>query len=138
VRQCWTRAHLSAISAISPAGKRYVHSQDRARTAEDGAALLAHLRRAVPGRLVISWEGAPMQRSRVIPDCRANGAAPRLPADAPALHPGEGLCGHLKGVARHQGCSGTIRQVRRDLRAAVNRVRRMPRMIKGCFNGAKR
>jgi transposase len=111
-------------------------------TSEDVVAFLEHRLREVPGRLVIIWDGAPIHRSRVIQDLLANGAAQRihaerLPAYAPELNPGEGLWEHLKGVELRHVCCFTIRHLRRELRDAVKRVRRKPRMIKGCFNGAK-
>jgi transposase len=140
-REWWTRDHLSAISAIFPAGKRYFPCQDRAMTSEDVAAFLKPLRREVPGRLVIIWDGAPIHRRRVIQDFLAHGAVPRLhaerlPAYAPELNPAEGLWEHLKGVELRHVCCANIRHVRRELRDAVKRVRRKPRMIKSYFNGA--
>jgi transposase len=142
LREWGTRDHLSAISAISPEGKLYFHGQDRAMTSEDVVAFLEHLLREVPGRLVIIRDGAPIHRSRVIQDFLANGAArrlhvERLPAYAPELNPGEGLWEHLKGVELRNVCCFTLRHLRCELRAAVKRVRRKPRMIKGCFKGAK-
>jgi transposase len=138
----WTREHLSAISAISPAGKLYVHYQAWALNAADVVAFLEHLLREVAGRLVISWDGAPMHRRHVIQAFLANGAAERLrlerlPAYAPELNPGEGLWAQLKGVELRHVCCLTIHHVRHELRDAVKRVRRKPRLIKGCFAGAK-
>jgi transposase len=142
LREWWTRDHLSAISAISPEGKLYFSCQDRAMTSEDVAAFLEHLLREVRGRLVIIWDGAPIHRSRVIQEFLANSAAQRihverLPAYAPELNPGEGLWGHLKGVELRNVCCFTIRHLRNELLDAVKRVRRKPRIIKGCFQGAK-
>jgi transposase len=142
LREWWTRDHLSAISAISPEGKLYFHCQDRAMTSEDVVAFLEHLLREVPGRLMIIWDGAPIHRSCLIQDFLANGAAPRLhverlPAYAPELNAGEGLWEHLKGGELRNVCCFSIRHLRRELRDAVKRVRRKPRIIKGCFNGAK-
>ena len=111
-------------------------------TSEDVVAFLEHLLREVPGRLMIIWDGAPIHRSCLIQDFLANGAAPRLhverlPAYAPELNAGEGLWEHLKGGELRNVCCFSIRHLRRELRDAVKRVRRKPRIIKGCFNGAK-
>jgi transposase len=111
-------------------------------TSEDVTAFLEHLLREVPGRLVIIWDGAPIHRRRVIQEFLANGAAQRLhvarlPAYAPELNPGEGLWGHLKGVELRNVCCFTIRHLRNERLDAVKRVRRKPRIIKGCFQGAK-
>jgi hypothetical protein len=79
IRREWhTRDHLAAISAISPEGKLYVHSQDHALNAEDVVTFLEHLLREVHGRMVILWDGAPIHRSHLVPESLANGAAQRL------------------------------------------------------------
>jgi hypothetical protein len=141
LREWWTGDHLSAISAISPEGKRSFHGQAQAIDSGDVVALLEHLLREVSGRLVLLWDGAPIQRRHLIQEFLANGAAERLqierlPADAPELHPVEGLWAHLKGVERRHGCCCNRPHLRRELRDAVARVRRKLRMIKACFAGA--
>ncbi len=50
----------------------------------------------------------------------------RLPAYAPELNPGEGLWPQLKGVELRNVCCFHLPQLRRELREAVNRVRRQP------------
>jgi transposase len=139
----WTHAHLSAISAVSPKGQRYFHCQDRSINSTDVVAFLAHLLREVPGRLVILWDGAPSYRSQLIQGCLAKGAAQwlhveGLPAYAPELNPGEGLWQHLNGVERRHVCGFDLQHLRAELRDAVNRVRRKPRIIRDFFRGAKR
>jgi transposase len=142
LREWWTHDHLSAIGALSPEGKLYFHCQDGAINSEDVIAFLQHLLREVSGRMVIVWDGAPIHRSAVIKEFLANGAAQRihverLPAYAPELNPGEGLWAQLKGVELRNLCCFNIRHLRRELRDAVKRVRRKPRVIKGFFRGAK-
>jgi transposase len=142
LRDWYTRDHLSAISAISPEGKLYFRSQDRAINSDDVVAFLEHLLREVPGRMIIIWDGAPIHRSHTIREFLTHGAAPRLhlerlPAYAPELNPGEGLWQQLTGVElRHVGCFHRP-QLRRALREAVKRVRRHPSLIHGFFRGAK-
>ena len=141
LREWWTRDHLSAISALSPAGKLYFHCQERAINSDDVVAFLEHLRREVPGRLVIIWDGAPIHRSHTIREFLANGAVQRLhverlPAYAPDLNPGEGLWQQLKGVELHNVCCVDLPHLRGELRNAVKRVRRKPRILTGCFQGA--
>jgi transposase len=142
LREWCTRDHLSAISAISPEGKLYFHSQDCSIDSDDVVAFLEHLLREVPGQMVLIWDGAPIHRSHLITEFLANGAAQRLhverlPAYAPELNPGEGLWAHLKGVELRNVCCFTIRHLHHELRDAVKRVRRKPRIIQGCFRGAK-
>ena len=110
VREWCPRDHRSAISVISPEGKRSFHGQDHAMDSGAVVALIEHLRREVPGRMVRIWEGAPIHRSHTIQAFLANGAAPRLhleglPACAPELNPDEGVWLQLKGVERrHVWC----------------------------------
>jgi transposase len=142
LRGWWTRDHLSAISALSPEAKRYFSCQDRPINAEDVVAFLGHLLREVPNRMVIIWDGAPIHRSHVVKDFLANGPAARLhverlPAYAPELNPGVGLWAHLKGVELHNICCFDLPHLHRELRAAVTRVRRKPRVMEGFFRGAK-
>jgi transposase len=141
LREWCTRDHLSAISAISPEGKLYFHSQDRALDSSDVVAFLEHLRREVPGRLVILWDGAPIHRSHTIREFLANGAAQRLhlerlPAYAPELNPGEGLWHQLTGVERRNLCCFNIPHLTHELRNAVKRVRRKAHLIQRFFRGA--
>jgi transposase len=109
--------------------------------AVDGVAFSAHLLREVPGRLIILGDGAPVHRRQVMKTCLAHGAAQRLhlerlPADAPELNPGEGLWAQRKGVELRHVCGFTLPHLRHELRAAVKRVRRKPRVLQGCFHGA--
>jgi transposase len=142
LEEWWTRDHLSAISAISPEGKLYFRCQEGALNSADVVAFLEHLLREVPGRLVLIWDGAPIHRSHVIKDFLTTGAAQRLhlerlPAYAPELNPGEGLWQQLKGVELRNVCCFNLPHLRRELRDAVKRVRRKPRLIKGFFDGAQ-
>ncbi len=104
-------------------------------------AFLEHLRREIAGGMVIIWDGAPMHRSQVIREFLANGAAQRLhlerlPAYAPELNPGEGVWQQLKGVELRNVCCVDLPHLRAELRRAVKRVRRKPRIIQGCCQGA--
>ena len=61
----------------------------------------------------------------------------RLPADAPERNPGEGLWHQLKGVERRHVCCFNSPRLTREVRDAVKRVRRRPRLITSFFRGAK-
>ena len=142
LREWYTRDHLSAISAISPAGKLYFHSQDRAINSDDVVAFLEHLLREVSGRLVVIWDRAPIHRRHTVQEFLTNGASQRLhlerlPAYAPELNPGEGFWQQLKGVELRNVCCFNLLHLRRELRDAVKRVRRKPRLIHSFFRGAK-
>jgi transposase len=134
---------ISRRSARSPARASCISTgQDQAIDSAAVVAFLEHVLREVTGRMVIIWDGAPIHRSRVIQEFLANGAAQRLhverlPAYAPELNPGEGLWGQLKGVELRNLCCFDLPHLRRELRDAVKRVRRKPRVIEGFFRGAK-
>jgi len=107
----------------------------------DVVAFLEHLMREVSGRMIILWDGAPIHRSQVIKEFLANGAAQRihlerLPAYAPELNPGEGIWQQLKGVELRNVCCFNLPHLWHELRDAVRRIRRKPRIIQGCFKGA--
>jgi transposase len=142
IREWYTRDHLSAISAISPRGKLYFHSQDHPINSGDVVGFLEHLLREVPGRMVIIWDGAPIHRSHVIQQFLGRGAAQRLhlerlPAYAPELNPGEGRWQPLKGVELRNVCCFNIPHLTHEVRDAVKRVRRKPCLITSFFRGAK-
>jgi transposase len=142
LREWCTHDHLSAISAISPEGKLYFHSQDHPINSHDVVRFLEHLLREVAGRMVLIWDGAPIHRGQAIKDFLAAGAAQRLhlerlPAYAPELNPGEGLWQQLKGVELRNVSCFNIPHLTHELRDAVKRVRRKARLIKSFFQGAK-
>ena len=142
LREWRTRDHLSAISAISPEGKLYFHSQDHPINSDDVVAFLEHLLREMPGRMVIIWDGSPIHRSRTVQEFLSHGASQRLhlerlPAYAPELNPDEGVWQQLKGVELRNLCCFNIPHLRRELRDAVKRVRRKPRLIQSFFRGAR-
>jgi transposase len=142
LREWWTCDHLSAISAISPAGKLYFYSQDRPISSDDVVGFLEHLLREVPGQMVIIRDGAPIHRSYIIREFLINGASQRLhlerlPAYSPELSPGEGLWHQLKGVELCYVCCFNLPHLRQELRNAVKRICRTPRLIKSFFRGAK-
>jgi transposase len=137
LREWWTRDHLSAISAISPEGKLYCHSQDHAIDSADGIVFLEHLRREVSGRMVIIWDGAPIHRRHRPKEFLAHGAAQRLhlerlPADAPELNPDDGIWQQLKGVELRNICCFYLPPLHRARREAVTHVQWKPRIIQGC------
>jgi transposase len=133
------RLYRSRQSRLRASGPFTVRSTLSTRPGVVG--FLEHLLREVSGRMVIIWDGAPIHRSHRIQEFLATGAAERLhlerlPADAPELNPGEGLWQQLKGVELRNLCCFDIPHLRGELRDAVKRVRRKPRILQGCFQGA--
>ena len=137
LREWCTRDPLAAIRAISPEGELSCHSQDHLINSDDVVACLERLRREVPGRVVLIWDGAPGRRSQVIRDFLAHGAAQRLhlerlPAYAPELNPDEGVWHYLKHVELGNVCCQNLAHLRRHLRLATARLRHRRSVIQGC------
>ncbi len=92
--------------------------------------------------MVLIWVGSPIHRSHRLREFLANGASARLhlerlPAYAPELNPDESVWQQLKGVELRNLCCFNIPHLRRELRDAVKRVQRKPRLITSFFRGAK-
>lgn len=126
LHEWWTRAHLSAIRALSPAGKLSCHRQDHAFNSEAVVAFREHLLREVPGRMVIIWDGAPIHRSHTSREFLINGASQRiplerLPAYAPELNPDEGVWQQLQGVELRNVCC--FDQLKREFFRIIREIR---------------
>lgn len=108
----------------------------------DVVAFGEHLLREIPGRMLIMWDGAPIHRRQAIKAFLANDAAERLHLErlsvyVPELNPGEGLWKQLKGGELRNVCCVNLPPLRHNLRDAVKRIRRKPRVLHGCFQGTK-
>jgi putative transposase len=90
-----TNDHVSAISAVSPDGDFYFQVQQRAYESTAVLRFLDALHRAVPGKLLIIWDGAPIHRSALVQTYLADHQdwlrIEPLPGYAPGLNPDEGF-----------------------------------------------
>jgi transposase len=132
-----SRDHLSAISAITPEGKLYMHEQDGSLKGPDVIRFLKHLLRRIAGKLLVIWDGSPIHRSRAVKEFLEGGAAARLrlerlPGYAPELNPDEGVWKHLKYVELKNVCCRSLSELRRELRKAKERLRHKRHVILGC------
>ena len=133
-----TRDHLSAISAITPDGRLYLHVQEETFRSDAVVRFLRQLLRQIPGRLLVIWDGAPIHRSATVKAFLAAGAAhrlhlARLPAYAPELNPDEGIWRSLKYVELRNLCCPTLWDLDQEIRLAARRLRRKPHVIRACF-----
>ena len=133
-----TRDHLSAIRAITPAGRLYLHVQEATIRSEEVVQFLRQLLRQVPGRLLVIWDGSPIHRSKLVRDFLAAGATRRLhlvrlPAYVPELNPDEGIWRYLKYVELRDRCCPTLWDLDREVRPAARRLRRKPHVIRACI-----
>ena len=130
--------HLSVISALTPDGQLLMHVQERAYKGPDVVCFLKHVRRHIPGKLLILWDGAPIHRSQPIKDFLAAGGAERihlerLPGYAPELNPDEGIWQYLKRVELKNVACHDLAALRYALRRATARLRHKRNVIQGCI-----
>jgi transposase len=137
-----TPDHLSAISAITPAGKPYMMVQVCAFKGPAIVRFLRHLLRHIPGKLLIIWDGLPAHRSQTVKDFMARGDARRIhleqwPSYAPDLNPDEGIWRYLKYAEMKNLCRQTLDDLRYEWRKATARLRHKTDVILSCFKQAR-
>lgn len=130
--------HLSVIGAVGPGEKLYFQVYEEAISSTEVIRFLKHLLRHSPGKLLIVWDGAPIHRSKQIKQYLSEGAAERIhlerfPGYAPELDPEEGIWRHLKRVEMRNLCCADLVQTRREFRAACQRLRQKPNVIRSCL-----
>jgi len=130
--------HLSVIAAITPDGKLYTYTQDKAFKGEHIVPFLKHLLRHIAGPLLIVWDGLPAQHGQAVKDFLRRGAAKRihfepLPPYAPDLNPAEGIWQYLKQVEMKNLCCHNLLELRRELRQAIARLRHKIAIIRSCM-----
>ena len=141
-----THDHLAAISGITPTGRLFMQTQERAyhAHADDVVRLLRLLRlllRKVRGKRRVIWDGAPIHRGQPVKDFLRRGAARRLhleqlPAYAPELNPDEGIWNYLKRVELGNQCNQCchdLAELTTVLRRAKERLRHTRAVIQACF-----
>ena len=138
IRRKLSYDHLSAISAISLTGELYLAVQDHAYKGADVIAFLKQLLTEIPGKLLVIWDGAPIHRCRAVKEYLAQGAARRLrleqlPGYAPELNPDEGVWRYLKRAELKNLVCADLEQLRREFRAAVERLLAKPAILRSCI-----
>jgi transposase len=133
-----THDHLAAISGITPAGRVFMQTQERAYHADDVVRFLRLLLRKIRGKLLVIWDGAPIHRGQPVKDFLRAGAAQRLhleqlPGYAPELNPDEGIWNYLKRVELGNVCCRTLAELATALRRAKERLRHKRTVIQACF-----
>ena len=109
-------------------------------TAFDRAGVVAFLNlllQEIDGKLLLIWDGAPIQRRQTIQPYLPAGAAriwlARLPAHAPDRKPDEGIWHYLKHGARKNTCCADWADLRQTLATATVSLRHKPEISKACF-----
>jgi transposase len=133
-----TRDHLSAMGAITPEGRIFLQTQERAYKAEQVVAFLKMLMRKIKGKLLVIWDGAPIHRAKVIKDFLAQGAAKRLhlerlPGYAPELNPKVRVWNLLKRRELKNVCGQSLSHLQAALLLAKARLRHRWEVLQQCF-----
>ena len=127
------------IGAVGLHEKLYFQVYEEAFSSADVIRFLNHLLRHIPGRLLIVWDGAPIHRSKAIKQFLSDGAVARIhlerfPGYAPEVDPEEGIWRHLKRVEELRNlCCRDLQETRREFRAACQRLRQKPHIIRSCL-----
>jgi transposase len=133
-----SRDHVSAISAITPAGRLLTSMQEETLDWHDIVDFLRHLLRHIEGKvLVIQSGGLPAHRSQKVKDFLSETGGrvhlEQLPSCAPDLNPDEGVWRYLKNVELKNVCCEQMGELKRQLRLAFGRLRHKTDVITGCF-----
>ena len=135
-----THDHLSAIGGITPQGRLFLQTQERAYHSEDVVRFLRLLLRKIRGKLLVIWDGAPIHRGQPIKDfLRAEPPAPpprATPGYAPDLNPAEGIWNYLKRVELANRCCADLATLGLALRRAKERLRHKRSVLHACFTQA--
>jgi len=129
--------HVSAISAVTPAGKLYLMSKLGSLKSADVIVFLQHLMEVIKGKLLVLWDRGSIHRALRVKDFVERQAdrleVDWLPAYAPELNPDEGVWRYLKYVELRNLCCKSLEEIRHELVLAVNRLRAKPRIIRSFF-----
>ena len=102
---------------------------------------LEHLRRHLPGKLLILWDRLPAHRSRLVQDWitaqRGRITLEWLPSYAPELNPTEYLWGHLKQHELPNLCPKDFAQLSQEAKRALRRMRRRPTLVAAFWQQAE-
>ena len=133
-----SKEHLSAISAVTPAGALYMMVHEGAIHSVDVVRFVGHVQRQIGGKLLFFWDGAPIHRGKPVQVYLSSAAAASiqvvvLPGYAPELNPDEGVWQHLKNEELANVCCHDIPELTDEFHRAVNRLRRKPEVIRSFF-----
>ncbi len=136
-----TRDHLSVMSAITAHGCLFTMVRDDSLTGKESVRFLKHLLAQLNRKLLVIWDGSPIQRGKEVKAFLADGATRQiqleaLPPYAPDLNPDEGVWNHLKYFELRNVCCLNLEHLQHQLDLAMTRLRRRPDLIQSFFSGA--
>jgi len=132
-----THDHLAAIGGLTPDGRLFLQTQDHAYHRLDVVRFLRVLLCKIAGKLLVIWDGAPIQRGQPIKEFLARGAAKRLhlerlPGYAPELNPPEGVWNYRKRVELGNVCCPTLPALDAAIRRGTERLRHQRYVLRAC------
>jgi transposase len=102
---------------------------------------LGHLRRQLPGKLLVIWDGLAVHRSRRVRAWVEPGRGPvllaHLPAYAPELNSAESIWGHLKQHGLANFCPADLGQLGREAQRQLRRSQRRPTLVRAFWHQAE-
>jgi transposase len=136
-----TRDHLSALGAVTPSGAVSVRLQERSVTGRDVVRFLGHLKRVLGEKLLVLMDGASIHKSAEVSAFLGSAAGAgikvaSLPAYAPEVNPSEGLWRYSKQALLGNVCSHDFGELKQKVRAAMQRLRGRPELIRAFFKQA--
>ncbi len=138
LREKVTRDHLSAMGALTPAGKVYTLVRQESLNGLHTIEFLMHLRRVASPRLLVIWDGSPIHRRHEVTEfvggTEGQIRVEALPPYAPDLNPwDEGGWHHLKHVERRNLVCRDLEELHEQFHLAVGRLRHKPHLIQSFF-----
>jgi len=138
LRRVSRRRELSTFVCLTLSGKIYKRHFEHAIRGEDVVVGLRHLRRHMPGPLIIIWDRLNAHRAKVVkeylveePDIRVE----LLPPYAPDLNPEEHVHGNVKQHLRN-ATPTTVDEIRKQVDRGFARLRQRPDMLLGFMRHA--
>lgn len=130
--------HLSVISGITAHGWLQARVQNRPFRSVDAARFLRQLTTHISVRLLVIWDGSPIQRCQAIKAFLASPAGQgvhleQLPGYAPELKPDEEVWNYLKRVELQNVICQHLGQLSYELGKAIKRLRQKPHIIRACI-----
>lgn len=138
LREKQTRAHLSVMGGMTPAGKVYTLVRQESLNGLHTIEFLLHLLRVAGKRLLVIWDGSPIHRRAEVKEFVAGSRGKvwleALPGYAPDLNPwDEGGWHRLKNVELRNLACLDLEELHQEFHLAVGRLRQKPHLVQSFF-----
>ena len=124
------RDHLAVIRGVTASGRLLVQVREQPLCGPALVAFLRQLVRQIPGKLLVIWDGAPIQRAQQVKDVFATEPGARVWLE---VNPDAGVWQHLKRVEMRNLVCKDPPDLKQQLRFAIARLRHTRQVLRGCF-----